>query len=151
MSKKTVPEKSGFFIRPRYILLFFLLAFFVLGGVYLSQQTKLGSIEDEKAKLQTKLDTLKIEEERLDRMLEYMQTTDYIKQYAREKLGFVFPSDIKFYDDTVTTKSPLSTLTPTDVPQPSINPDQTSTPLPTPVPKLTPKQKDGDAEPVIIQ
>jgi hypothetical protein len=40
--------KSGLRIRPRYIILFFILTFFVLGGVYLSQQTKLKSIAEEK-------------------------------------------------------------------------------------------------------
>jgi len=85
-------------IRPRYILLLFLLAFFVLGGVYLSQQTTLSSIAEEKATLQEELDGLKVTQERLERMLEYMQTDEYLMQYAREKLGYVFPDDIKFYD-----------------------------------------------------
>ena len=91
-------KKTGFFIRPRYIILFFILVFFVLGGVYLSQQTKLTSIADEKVTLQTQLDQLKVEEERLERMLEYMQTDEYLRQYAREKLGYVYPSDYKFAD-----------------------------------------------------
>ena len=85
-------------IRPRYILLLFLLAFFVLGGVYLSQQTTLASIAEEKATLQEELDGLKVTQERLERMLEYMQTDEYLMQYAREKLGYVFSDDIKFYD-----------------------------------------------------
>ena len=85
-------------IRPRYILLLFLLAFFVLGGVYLSQQTTLSSFAEEKATLQEELDALKVTQERLERMLEYMQTDEYMMQYAREKLGYVFSDDIKFYN-----------------------------------------------------
>lgn len=94
-------EKQGrkfiFKFKPRYALLLFLLTFFILGGVYLSQQTTLTSIDAEKAELQTELDALRVEEERLERMLEYMQTDEYLMQYAREKLGYVFSDDYKFY------------------------------------------------------
>lgn len=110
-------QKSGFRIRPRYVLLTFLLTFFVLGGIYLSQQTKLQSIAEEKVTLQSKLDGLKIEQERLERMLEYMQTDEYLRQYAREKLGYVFPDDTKFIDDAA-----------------SADPSEAAAPSPTPLP-----------------
>ncbi|MDO4573479.1 MAG: septum formation initiator family protein [Clostridia bacterium] len=91
---------GGIRIRPRYIMMAFVLAFFVLGGVYLSQQTQIRSIREQAAELQTQLDALSVEEERLERMLEYMQTDEYKLQYAREKLGYVFPDDIKFYEES---------------------------------------------------
>ena len=91
-------KKREFKLKARYIILSFVLAFFILGGVYLSQQTKLGSIAEEKATLQAQVDALNVEEERLERMLEYMQSTQYLIQYAREKLGYVFPGDYKFYE-----------------------------------------------------
>lgn len=94
---KPFSQKRAFRLRPRYILLAFLLTFFVLGGVYLSQQTTLTSIAEQKSELQLKLDAVKVEQERLERMLEYMKTDEYLMQYAREKLGYVFPDDIKFY------------------------------------------------------
>lgn len=97
--QQTAQQSDGLTIRPRYIIAGFILIFFVLGGVYLSQQTKLTTISEEKDTLQTQLDSVKVEEERLDRMLEYMQTDEYLIQYAREKLGYVFPDDIKFIDD----------------------------------------------------
>ena len=106
MATKRPKKKSGLTIRPRYILLFFLLMFCILGGIYLSQQTKLSSIAEEKATLQTQLDALTVEQERLERMLEYMQTNDYLLQYAREKLGYVFPDDWKFYEDTTGNAAP---------------------------------------------
>ena len=56
------------------------------------------TIAEDTAALQAQLDALRVEEERLERMLEYMQTDDYLLQYAREKLGYVFPDDIKFYE-----------------------------------------------------
>ncbi len=130
------PKKSGVYIRPRYIILFFILVFFVLGGVFLSQQTKLASIAEDKQTLQTELDQKKVDEERLERMLEYMQTTDYKIQYAREKLGYVFQDDWKFFDENAEaavtpklaeTPTPLPALT---TPSPSAKPS--STPAPTP-------------------
>lgn len=134
MAKKAFePKKTGFFIKPRYIILFFILTFFVLGGVYLSQQTKLTSIAEEKVTLQTQLDSLNVEEERLERMLEYMQTTDYLIQYAREKLGYVFPDDWKFYDPNADAQvTPKMVETPTPIPSlttPSASPEPTPTPL----------------------
>lgn len=85
-------------LKPIYVFLVFLLAFCVMGGIYLSQQTKLKSIDQEKADLQSELDSYKVEQERLESMLEYMQTDSYLEQYAREKLGYVYPNDTKFYE-----------------------------------------------------
>lgn len=133
--------RTGFRIRPRYLILFFILTFFVLGGVYLSQQTKLDSIASQKVELQTQLDSLKVEQERLERMLEYMQTTDYLIQYAREKLGYVFEDDWKFYDDSDTVKvTPKLAETPTPLPAlttPMPLPTSTPTPMPTSPPNVT--------------
>ncbi len=133
--------RTGFRIRARYIILFFILTFFVLGGVYLSQQTKLKSIAEEKVTLQTQLDSLNVQEERLERMLEYMQTTDYLIQYAREKLGYVFEGDYKFYDDSATAQvTPKPAPTPTPVPSlttPVPSPSPTPTPMPTTPPGVT--------------
>ncbi len=86
-------------LRARYVILAFLLAFCIMGGIYLSQQTTLATIAEDTEKLESELDALEVEEERLERMLEYMQTDEYLLQYAREKLGYVFPDDIKFYDE----------------------------------------------------
>ena len=133
--------KTGFRIRPRYIILFFILTIFVLGGVYLSQRTKLSSIAEKKIELQTKLDAKKVEQERLERMLEYMQTTDYKIQYAREKLGYVFEDDWKFYDDSQDAKvTPKLAETPTPLPAlttPTAKPSPTPTPMPTTAPNVT--------------
>ena len=104
MAKESV--FSNIRIRPRYIIMAFVLAFFILGGVYLSQQTKLRSIEESKIGLQSELDALSVEEERLERMLEYMQTDEYKLQYAREKLGYVFSDDVKFYEEETPAPTP---------------------------------------------
>ncbi len=141
MAQKGKNKKSGLAIRPRYILLFFLLMFCILGGVYLSQQTKLASIAEEKTVLQSQLDALTVEQERLERMLEYMQTNDYLLQYAREKLGYVYADDYKFYDESTTgaggaipaattTVAPEATPVPFDVPVEDESDDTYYVPLP---------------------
>jgi len=139
-TERTERIGAGFRIRPRYLILFFILTFFVLGGVYLSQQTKLVSIAEQKVQLQAKLDQLKVEEERLERMLEYMRTTDYMIQYAREKLGYVFEDDWKFYDDAANAKvTPKMAETPTPAPAlttPTPRPTPTLAPLPTTPPDV---------------
>ena len=129
---------GGFRIHSRYLILFFILVFFILGGVYLSQQTKLESIAAQKVDKQTQLDSLKVEEERLERMLEYMQTTDYKIQYAREKLGYVFEGDWKFFDDSASVKvTPKYADTP--APPPALTtPEPKPTAAPTPIPTSPP-------------
>ncbi|MEN6420239.1 MAG: hypothetical protein ABFC73_15090, partial [Clostridiaceae bacterium] len=105
-----------------------------------SQQTKLKSISEDKIALQAELDSRKVEQERLERMLEYMQTTEYLVQYAREKLGYVFPDDWKFYDTTTETEKNTAQNAgdlPIGTPQPTVTPTPHPTPSPTPTP--TPK------------
>ncbi|MBQ3663572.1 MAG: septum formation initiator family protein [Clostridia bacterium] len=91
-------KKKKFRLRAGYVILAFLLLVCILGGVYLSQETRIETIAAEKATLQSELDKLKVEEERLERTLEYMGTNDYLLQYAREKLGYVYRNDIKFVE-----------------------------------------------------
>ena len=54
--------KRRFKLKARYIVLAFLLAFCILGGVSLSQQTTLETIADDTAALQQELDALEVEE-----------------------------------------------------------------------------------------
>lgn len=93
---KKKKKKSKGRIKAAYIIMGFVFAFCIVGGIFLSQQTRLKTIAEETASLQGDLDALKVEEERLTRMLEFMQTNDYLLQYAREKLGYVYPDDYKF-------------------------------------------------------
>ena len=86
------------FFRPRVVIPLFMILIAVMLGIKLSQQTKMDRIAEEKAQLTSEYAALEVEQERLERMLEYMQTDDYLMQYAREKLGYVFPNDIKFRD-----------------------------------------------------
>ena len=64
--------------------------------VLFSQEGKLHAIAAEQAALNEEYDSLLIEKQRIEYMIEYAQSEEYILQYAREKLGFVMPDDIKF-------------------------------------------------------
>ena len=58
MAKK---KKKQFRLRAGYVILAFLLLVCILGGVYLSQETRIETIASEKATLQSELDKLKVE------------------------------------------------------------------------------------------
>lgn len=141
-------------IRPRYLFLFFLLMTFILAGVYISQRSKLSSIAQEKESLQATLDGLTVEKERLEQMLEYMETDDYLEQYAREKLGYVYPDDIKFSDSDTSYTSPLATAVPTSMPESTadLRPSPTPAPTlpPTPTPTLAPQPSPTDGTSIVI-
>lgn len=64
--------------------------------VYCSQESKLKSIYAEQNELQGQIDALGSEEERLEYMIEYAQSDEYLLQYAREKLGYIKSDEIKF-------------------------------------------------------
>jgi len=82
-------------------ILFWLCVLMVIGAgfaaVMLSQQDKLNQLRQEQAALTEEYDGLMVETERLRRMLDYVNTEQYMLQYAREKLGYVMPEDIRFY------------------------------------------------------
>ncbi len=87
-------------LRPQHIFLCCLLGLVVLFSMAISQTDKLKEISRQQEELTASYELLQLEEQRLSRMLEYAQTDEYLKQYAREKLGYVGPGDYKFYRDT---------------------------------------------------
>lgn len=87
-------------LRPLHILVCCAALLVVLAGIYLSQNVKLSQIAQEQQALQAKYETMLLEEQRLNGMLSYVHSDDYLMQYAREKLGYVGPNDYKFYRDT---------------------------------------------------
>jgi len=87
-------------LRPQHILLCCLVVLAALAVVYFSQSAKLSEIEKEQQALQSQYESMLLEEQRLNGMLSFVHTDDYLMQYAREKLGYVGPRDYKFYRDT---------------------------------------------------
>lgn len=67
-----------------------------LGLVFVSQERKLESIRREQEALSNDYAALQVEKQRIEYMIEYAQSEEYLLQYAREKLGYIKPGDIKF-------------------------------------------------------
>ena len=65
-------------------------------AIFVSQEQKLNEIAEQEAARQAEYEALQNEEQRLQYMIEYAKSEEYLLQYAREKLGFVLPDDIKF-------------------------------------------------------
>lgn len=68
----------------------------VLAMVLVSQERKLADIRQEQQVLAEEHAALQLEKQRIEYMIEYAQSEEYLLQYAREKLGYVKPGDIKF-------------------------------------------------------
>ena len=68
---------------------------FIIAAVLISQQKKLDAIAEEQAQLQV-IAAQNEEKARLEYMIEYSGSESYLIQYAREKLGYVRPDEIKF-------------------------------------------------------
>lgn len=80
----------------RFIVFLSFASVVALVFVLRSQDEKLKEIAAEKAELEQQYLALQNEEQRLEFMIEYAGTKEYLLQYAREKLGFVSPEDYKF-------------------------------------------------------
>ena len=95
MQHKTERKKRR--LKPRHIFLCCAINLVFLAAIVISQETKLGEITQQQQSLQEKYDLILLEEQRLERMLEYAQTDAYIEQLARERLGYVGEADYKFF------------------------------------------------------
>lgn len=84
-------------LRPRHVFAGMLVGLLLLAGVMVSQTSKLEEIQKQQESLTAQLNELTLEEQRLEHMLEYAQTDEYLQQYVREKLGYLGPNDYKFY------------------------------------------------------
>ena len=89
-------QKRKFRITPKFIVLLTVLCVVFAYALYLSQEQKLKEIAEKEAALRQEYQALQNEEQRLEYMIEYAKSEEYLIQYAREKLGFVLPDDVKF-------------------------------------------------------
>lgn len=65
-------------------------------AVFVTQEQKFSEIRAETQALEQEYEALLNEQQRVEYMIEYAHSTDYLLQYAREKLGYVRENDIKF-------------------------------------------------------
>ncbi len=89
-------QKWKFRITPKFIALLAALCVVFACAIFVSQEQKLNEIAEQEAARQAEYEALQNEEQRLQYMIEYAKSEEYLLQYAREKLGFVLPDDIKF-------------------------------------------------------
>lgn len=80
----------------RFIVFLSFASVLALVLVLRSQDEKLREIAAENAVLEQQYMAMQNEEQRLEFMIDYAGTKEYLIQYAREKLGFVSPEDYKF-------------------------------------------------------
>lgn len=92
----TKDDRKKYRVKPRFIFVLVVVLLALAGAALFSQEQKLAEIESKKQALADEYDELENEKQRLQYMIEYAQTDEYLIQYAREKLGFVAPDDIKF-------------------------------------------------------
>lgn len=81
----------------RFAIVACILLLYALGMVIYSQESKLKEIRAEQEALEEEYLALQNEQQRLERMIDYAKSDEYLIQYAREKLGYVLPDDIKFH------------------------------------------------------
>ena len=72
------------------------IAVLIIAVVLYSQEVKLRAIYAEQAQLEEVIAGQQEEMDRLEYMIEYTGSESYLIQYAREKLGYVRPDEIKF-------------------------------------------------------
>lgn len=82
--------------RARAATLVGLIAAVIIAVVLYSQEIKLRAIYSEQTELEEVIAGQEEEMNRLEYMIEYTGSESYLIQYAREKLGYVRPDEIKF-------------------------------------------------------
>ena len=81
---------------PRFVAIIVILCGCAMCAALYSQEQKLKEIEAQREALAEEYQALQNEQQRVGYMIEYAQSEEYQLQYAREKLGYVMPDDIKF-------------------------------------------------------
>lgn len=72
-----------------------------MGHILLDQQTKLNDLDNEITYYNRELQEAKLKTENLNITLNSMNTDEYIEEVARNRLGFVMPSEIIFVDASI--------------------------------------------------
>ena len=90
--RNRLPLKKGYF-KPIHFLLLLAIDGVILAGVILPQQTNIENAESLLAQRQSDLNAIKIEYEREQANLEYMQTDEYKLQQGSVRYGWHYSDD----------------------------------------------------------
>lgn len=91
-------------ISPRTVLVSAVIALILVGLIafvviaHREQQAKLTELNQEKWRLEERIDELTREQERLQADLEYTKSLEGLLQYARDNLGYIDPDDVRIVD-----------------------------------------------------
>lgn len=73
-------------------------AFVYMGYVFYNQQSKINELNTEIASCKRKMQEEYLESEKLTTTIASMSDDEYIEEVARERLGYVMPTEIIFMD-----------------------------------------------------
>ena len=73
-------------------------AFVYMGYIFCNQQVKLNELNTEIASYERKIQEQYLESEKLTTTIASMSEDEYIEEVARERLGYVMPTEIIFMD-----------------------------------------------------
>ncbi|MEA4853714.1 MAG: septum formation initiator family protein [Christensenella sp.] len=110
-------KKSFRFGRIKAIILICVLVYASL--TFFNQQNILASQSQKQAELLAKEQELSDQIDYYKNELDYIGSSDYIEQEARDRLGWVMPGETKFIEDSGSSPSPESAAQPTSTPEPS--------------------------------
>ena len=86
------------FIKKHYIKILLCIAVCYVISVFISQQKMLNSYNSEIKNLQTKISKEEENKENLNEVKNNIESTEYIEQIAREKLGMYLPNERVYID-----------------------------------------------------
>lgn len=76
-------------------------SFVYTGYVYYGQQVKLNQLNKEIVACERKIQEQKLESEKLNSTIASMSKDEYFEEVARERLGYVMPTEIIFMDASI--------------------------------------------------
>ena len=82
-----------------FITVFIVICLFVyMGYIFYGQQIKLNQLNTDITSCERKIQEAHLESEKLTTTIASMSDDEYMEEVAREKLGYVMPSEIIFMD-----------------------------------------------------
>ena len=85
-----------------FLITFIVISVFVyMGCVFFNQQMKINELNMEIASCERKIQEHYLESENLTNTLSSMDKDEYIEEVARERLGYVMPTEIIFMDASI--------------------------------------------------
>ena len=89
------------FLKKLFFTLTVVTVFLYMGYVFCSQQSIIDKLNKDIASCERKIQEQNLESENLTRTIVSMSDDEYIEKVARERLGYVMPTEIIFMDASI--------------------------------------------------